>query len=211
MVLCFLLAIAWVIATLIGLTGEWFAVGFWIVLGIGILVKGPVTPLITGLTILALCLHDRNYRWLRVLRPGFGFGLMVLIVLPWLLAIQHATHGEFLRESLGHDFGAKLQGTQESHGAPPGAYLAAAGLLLWPLFPLAWRGIGRAWQAIREDEVAAQAMGINTTRVKLLAFAMGASFGGVAGGMFAAIQGFISPQWIIVGVDKRRIFHVVLR
>ncbi len=155
MVLCFLLAIAWVIATLIGLTGEWFAVGFWIVLGIGILVKGPVTPLITGLTILALCLHDRNYRWLRVLRPGFGFGLMVLIVLPWLLAIQHATHGEFLRESLGHDFGAKLQGTQESHGAPPGAYLAAAGLLLWPLFPLAWRGIGRAWQARRSDPAAA--------------------------------------------------------
>ncbi len=54
--------------------------------------------------------------------------------------------------------------------------------------------IGRAWQAIREDEVAAGAMGINTTHVKLLAFAMGASFGGIAGGMFAAIQGFISPE-----------------
>ncbi len=54
--------------------------------------------------------------------------------------------------------------------------------------------IGRAWQAIREDEVAASAMGINTTHVKLLAFAMGASFGGIAGGMFAAIQGFISPE-----------------
>ena len=54
--------------------------------------------------------------------------------------------------------------------------------------------IGRAWEAIREDEVAARAMGINTTRMKLLAFAMGASFGGVAGGIFAAIQGFISPE-----------------
>ena len=54
--------------------------------------------------------------------------------------------------------------------------------------------IGRAWQAIREDEVAAGAMGINTTRVKLLAFAMGASFGGIAGGIFSAIQGFISPE-----------------
>jgi branched-chain amino acid transport system permease protein len=54
--------------------------------------------------------------------------------------------------------------------------------------------IGRAWEAIREDEVAARAMGIHTTHIKLLAFAMGASFGGVAGGMFAAIQGFISPE-----------------
>ncbi len=54
--------------------------------------------------------------------------------------------------------------------------------------------IGRAWVAIREDETAAQAMGINTRNVKLLAFAMGASFGGVAGGIFAATQGFISPE-----------------
>ena len=58
--------------------------------------------------------------------------------------------------------------------------------------------IGRAWQAIREDEVAAGAMGINTTRVKLLAFAMGASFGGIAGGIFAAIQGFISPESFVL-------------
>ena len=54
--------------------------------------------------------------------------------------------------------------------------------------------IGRAWEAIREDEIAAQAMGINLRNMKLLAFAMGASFGGVAGGMFSAIQGFISPE-----------------
>jgi branched-chain amino acid transport system permease protein len=54
--------------------------------------------------------------------------------------------------------------------------------------------IGRAWEAIREDELAAKAMGINTVNMKLLAFAMGASFGGIAGGVFASIQGFISPE-----------------
>jgi len=54
--------------------------------------------------------------------------------------------------------------------------------------------IGRAWIAIREDELAAAAMGINTRNVKLLAFAMGATFGGLAGGLFAAFQGFISPE-----------------
>ena len=54
--------------------------------------------------------------------------------------------------------------------------------------------IGRAWVAIREDEVAAAAMGINTRNVKLLAFAMGASFAGVSGGLFAGFQGFISPE-----------------
>ena len=54
--------------------------------------------------------------------------------------------------------------------------------------------IGRAWVAIREDEIAAKAMGINTRNVKLLAFAMGASFGGVSGAMFASFQGFVSPE-----------------
>ena len=54
--------------------------------------------------------------------------------------------------------------------------------------------IGRAWMAIREDETAAKAMGINTRNLKLLAFAMGAIFGGVSGAMFAAFQGFVSPE-----------------
>ena len=54
--------------------------------------------------------------------------------------------------------------------------------------------IGRAWVAIRDDELAASAMGINTRNIKLLAFAMGATFGGVAGGLFASFQGFVSPE-----------------
>lgn len=54
--------------------------------------------------------------------------------------------------------------------------------------------IGRAWTAIRDDEIAAKAMGINTRNMKLLAFALGASFGGVAGAMFSAFQGFVSPE-----------------
>jgi branched-chain amino acid transport system permease protein len=54
--------------------------------------------------------------------------------------------------------------------------------------------IGRAWMAIREDEIAAKAMGINTRNMKLLAFGMGATFGGVSGTMFAAFQGFVSPE-----------------
>jgi branched-chain amino acid transport system permease protein len=54
--------------------------------------------------------------------------------------------------------------------------------------------IGRAWMAIREDEIAAKAMGINTRNLKLLAFGMGATFGGISGAMFAAFQGFVSPE-----------------
>ena len=70
--------------------------------------------------------------------------------------------------------------------------------------------IGRAWEAIREDETAARAMGINTTRLKLLAFAMGASFGGLAGGMFSAIQGFISPESFVLVESIMVVSMVVL-
>jgi hypothetical protein len=62
--------------------------------------------------------------------------------------------------------------------------------------------IGRAWMAIREDEIAAKAMGINTRNMKLLAFGMGATFGGVSGAMFAAFQGFVSPR--VVQPDGER-------
>lgn len=57
--------------------------------------------------------------------------------------------------------------------------------------------IGRAWVAIREDELAAGAMGIQTTRMKLLAFAMGASFAGLAGVFFGSKMGFVSPESFI--------------
>jgi branched-chain amino acid transport system permease protein len=73
-------------------------------------------------------------------------------------------------------------------------FLALAALTVVICLRLQDSRIGRAWMAIRDDEVAATAMGINTRNMKLLAFAMGASFGGVAGALFAAFQGFVSPE-----------------
>jgi branched-chain amino acid transport system permease protein len=54
--------------------------------------------------------------------------------------------------------------------------------------------LGRAWMAIREDDIAAKAMGINVRNVKLLAFSLGATFGGVSGALFSSFQGFVSPE-----------------
>ncbi|AOI93112.1 ABC transporter ATP-binding protein [Burkholderia pseudomultivorans] len=73
-------------------------------------------------------------------------------------------------------------------------FVLCALLVIWVCTRLQHSRIGRAWAAIREDEIAAKAMGINTRNVKLLAFAMGASFGGLSGAMFGAFQGFVSPE-----------------
>ncbi len=91
-------------------------------------------------------------------------------------------------------------------------YLLLALLLLVIVINLRLQNsrIGRAWEAVREDEVAARAIGIDTARIKLLAFAMGASFGGVAGGMFSAIQGFISPESFVLTESIMILVMVVL-
>ena len=76
-------------------------------------------------------------------------------------------------------------------------YFVILGLaLITNLFTLRMRRlpVGRAWEALREDEIACRALGINPTNVKLSAFAIGAMFGGFAGAFFATRQGFISPE-----------------
>ena len=73
-------------------------------------------------------------------------------------------------------------------------FLVATLLAIFICIRLQDSRIGRAWAAIREDETAAEAMGINTRNLKLLAFAMGATFGGLSGGLFASFQGFVSPE-----------------
>ncbi|CAG0931185.1 MAG: hypothetical protein EFKGCFLK_00353 [Rhodocyclaceae bacterium] len=73
-------------------------------------------------------------------------------------------------------------------------FLALTLLVVFVSIRLEDSRIGRAWVAIREDEIAAKACGIDTRNVKLLAFAMGATFGGVAGGLFAGFQEFVSPE-----------------
>ena len=97
--------------------------------------------------------------------------------------------------------GVNLGRSQELFGLRlPSVYLyyylfaALVVLILFACIRLERSRIGRAWMAIREDEEAAQAMGLNTLRLKLLAFAIGAAFGGISGALFASFQGFVSPE-----------------
>jgi branched-chain amino acid transport system permease protein len=89
-------------------------------------------------------------------------------------------------------------------------FLAIALLIIFICIRLQDSRIGRAWVAIREDEVAAAAMGINTRNIKLLAFGMGATFGGVSGGLFAGYQGYISPESFILNESIIVVCMIVL-
>ena len=72
------------------------------------------------------------WAWLSVLKSWRGIGLVLLVILPWLVAITIQSQGMFFEESLGNDFAAKMAGGQESHGGWPGYYLLLSGLSFWP-------------------------------------------------------------------------------
>lgn len=108
------------------------AVVFWIVEAAAILLKGPAAPTLALLTVATLSIADHDIRWIKALRPFPGLLLTTVIAAPWFAAIEHATGGRLLAESLGHDLVPKLVGAQESHGAPPGSYLALSLASFWP-------------------------------------------------------------------------------
>jgi 4-amino-4-deoxy-L-arabinose transferase-like glycosyltransferase len=130
---------------------DWIA--FWAAIGVGILVKGPVIVMVVGLTAIALSILDRRFRWLSRLRPWPGLAVTAVIALPWLIAITIASHGAFLSQSLGHDMAAKLAGGQESHGAPPGTYLALFPVTFWPGSLFALAALPWVWRCRRERRV----------------------------------------------------------
>src|SRR3990167_3915979 len=127
---------------------------FWVAQGFGILIKGPITPIISFLTIITLLVIDKYKReemvWLRYLRFPFGIAIVLIMVLPWLVVITRVSDGDFIRESLGRDFFSKAFSTQESHGFFPGYYLLLFPVTFFPgtlyLFSrlrLFWRNRGR--------------------------------------------------------------------
>ena len=105
---------------------------FWVFMGAAIMIKGPIAPLLGLVTIGALCLWDRSYRWLGQLHFARGLLVLAALTLPWAILVTLATDGAFLDIALRGDFLAKVKAGQESHGAPIGTYLVLLGLLIWP-------------------------------------------------------------------------------
>jgi len=127
---------------------SWPAI-FWTALAVGILIKGPLILMFAGLTIVTLAIVDRDASWLWKLRPVWGLMWMLVLVLPWFVAIFWRAGDAFFADSVGGDMLSKL-GAQESHGAPPGLYLALFWITFWPGAPLAAMAAPAVWRARRE-------------------------------------------------------------
>ena len=122
---------------------------FWTALAGGILLKGPLILMFVGLTIVMLSILDRDASWLWRMRPVWGLMWMLVLVLPWFVAIYWRAGETFFTDSLGGDMLSKLS-AQESHGAPPGVYLLLFWITFWPGAPLAVMAAPAVWRARRE-------------------------------------------------------------
>lgn len=124
---------------------------FWVAQGIAILIKGPIAPLLSALTVAALFAFERDGRWLKNLKVGRGLLIVLLIALPWLALITWKSHGAFLQQAVGKDMLGKVASGEESHGIPPGFYVLTYSLFMWP-FGLIAVGAGlQALNRLRDD------------------------------------------------------------
>ena len=128
----------------------WQAAAFWLAMAAGILLKGPITPMVAGLAAATLCVWERRVRWLVALRPGRGVPLLLACVAPWFVAISLATHGAFFAQAVGQDLGGKLAGGAEAHGGLPGLHLLLLPLLAFPATLPVIAALPAAWQARHE-------------------------------------------------------------
>ncbi len=123
---------------------------FWTALAVSILVKGPLILMVVGLAAVTLCVLDRSARWLLALRPLPGIAWLLLLVLPWFIAIYMRVGSQFLAGSVGGDMLAKVANSQETHGAPPGLYLVLFFATFFPASMLAGLAAPAVWAVRRE-------------------------------------------------------------
>jgi 4-amino-4-deoxy-L-arabinose transferase-like glycosyltransferase len=126
---------------------------FWLIIGVGVMIKGPVPLLVSGGTIALVSAWERSTDLLKRLR-AFPLVLIALAVcLPWLIAIGIRSHGEFFQLAVGKNFVGKIASGQESHGAPPGYHLALFSAMFWPSALFAVASIPAVWKNRRDPRV----------------------------------------------------------
>ncbi|MCO5092185.1 glycosyltransferase family 39 protein [Bosea sp. (in: a-proteobacteria)] len=126
---------------------------FWGATALGLLIKGPIVPMVWGLAILVLSASQRSFRWLKPLRFGWGLLLCLVVALPWFAAIMLKTGGSFFADSVGQDMLGKVAEGQEKHWGPPGLYLLFFFATYWPAAAFAAMAVPFAWGRRKEPQI----------------------------------------------------------
>lgn len=117
----------------------WLTRLFWLIIALGILVKGPISPLLFTMTLLSICILDRfvekewNLSWLNLFLWFQGLLIVSIITLPWIYLAWQATDGHLILDAINKDFLIKLRSGQENHWGPFGSHLFLLLLTFWPM------------------------------------------------------------------------------
>lgn len=122
---------------------------FWIALAVGVLVKGPVTPLVALLTLGALGLWERRWAWMRPLLRWPGPAIALLLVAPWFIAISIETSGRFFLDMMFGDIVPKITSGDEGHFGLPGYHLFLLAFLIFPATYALPAAARLAWETVR--------------------------------------------------------------
>lgn len=174
---------------------EGIHLSFWVI--------APIAALVAGLFGMILGAPTLKLRGDYLAIVTLGFGEIIRVFMNNLESPVNITNGPRGISGIhsislfGHDFSKSMNVLGFDINSVTFYYFLFLVMVIFTLIishRLQLSRVGRAWMAIREDEIAAKAMGINTRNLKLLAFGMGATFGGLSGAMFASFQGFVSPE-----------------
>lgn len=117
----------------VGGEGEWFwAIVLWIAVGLGVLTKGPITPMVVVLSALLLSLYSRRWRWLRRTRPILGLAIVLAMVGPWVVAVGQRVGWERYASIVFDEVIGRSGSAREGHWGPPGYHLVLLAVLFWP-------------------------------------------------------------------------------
>jgi 4-amino-4-deoxy-L-arabinose transferase-like glycosyltransferase len=176
---------------------------FWFCLGVGVLLKGVIAPMVMGFTVFGLLLWERrdgrwNADWAKPLLQWTGISLFCVMTIPWFIAVQISTGGEFLFEAAAVDLGQKIVSAAEGHKGPPGVHLASLPLLFWPGTILLVPGV---WLAISE----------------LVHMRKNGAAGGVSlpwesqeAGAWRFLACWLVPSWIVFEIAPTKLLHYTL-
>ena len=180
----------------------WLTTVLWVCIGLGMLAKGPITPMVVVLTAVTLGLWTRRAGWLWRLRPISGVLTALIVFLPWVFLAVGAVGYETLRDIAYDEVVVRSSTGRESHGAPPGYHLVLLVALLWPGSLLTGLAFGRAWSRSRGRQDAAGS--IAGRALQLLT--------GPARGRHAEcfLVAWLLPAWIVFELAATKLPHYTL-
>ncbi len=186
------------------------AVLFWFAMSVGILLKAVIAPMVAGLCLVCLFIWERKAAWAKPLLYWFGLSLVAVMTIPWFVAVQVATGGEFLFEAARVDLGQKIVKAAEGHKGLPGQHLAALPLLFWPstllLIPGVWMAVSRLTLMRRQPPVNRE----TGASVGPAAKAVAAAWAAEESAAWRFLACWLVPSWLVFELAPTKLFHYTL-